>query len=112
MGYKETLDSLSEKISGEVTIGDNSAHSIEGIGNCTLKLKSGNTLLLKDVLYVRGIKRNLISLTTLEDDGHNVAFVDGKVLTWAKNSSIKKEKFIGQRKGYLYELNIDSSQSI
>ena len=47
MGYKETLDSLSEKISDEVTIGDNSAHSVEGIGNCTLKLKLGNTFLLE-----------------------------------------------------------------
>ena len=45
MGYKETLDSLSEKANGEVTIGDNSAHSIEGIGNYTLKLKTRNTLI-------------------------------------------------------------------
>ena len=79
--YKETLDSLSEKVNDEVTIGDNSAHSVEGIGNCTLKLKSGNSLLLKGVLYLLGIKRNLILVTALEDDGHNVAFVDGKVLT-------------------------------
>ena len=79
-GYKKTLDSLSEKVNGEVTIGDNSAHSVEGIGNCTLKLKLGNTLLLKGVLQVPWIKRNLISIATLEDDGHNVAFVDHKVL--------------------------------
>ena len=87
-------------------------HSVEGIGNCTLKLKSRNTLLLKGVLYVLGIKRYLISIITLEDDGHNVAFVNDKVLTWAKNSSIKKAKLIGQRRGYLYELNTKSSRSI
>lgn len=112
MGYKETLNSLSEKVNDEVAIGDNSAHSVERIGNCTLKLKSGNTLLLKGVHYVAGIKRNLISNIALEDDGHNVAFVDGKVLTWAKNSSIKKAKLIGQRKWYLYELKIEPSWSI
>ena len=95
IGYKEALDSISEKVNGEVTIGDNSAHSVKGIGNCTLKLKSGSSLLLKGVLYVPGIKRNLISVTTLEDDGHNVAFMDGKVISWAKNSSIKKAKLIG-----------------
>ena len=100
MGYKETLDFLSKKVKGEVTIGDNSTHSIKGIGSYTLKLKIGNTLLLKDVLYVPGIKRNLISITALEDDGQNVAFMDSKVLTCAKNSSIKKAKVIGQRKGY------------
>ena len=79
--YKEALDSISEKVNGDVTIGDNSAHSVKGIGNCTLKLKLGSSLLLKGVLYVPGIKRNLISVTTLEDDGHNVAFMDGKVIT-------------------------------
>ena len=74
-----------------------------------MKLKSGNSLLLKGVLYVPGIKRNLISVTTLEDDGHNVAFMDSKLMTWAKNS-FKKAKLIGQRKGYLYELNSKPSQ--
>ena len=65
-----------------------------------------------EVLYVPGIKRNLISVTALEDDGHNVAFIDGKVITWAKNSSIKKAKSIGLRKGYLYELNSEHCQPI
>ena len=36
--------------------------------------------------------------------------MDGKVMTWSKNSSIKKSKLIGQRKGYLYELNIEPIQ--
>ena len=63
--YKEALDSISEKVNGEVTIGDNSTHSVEGIGNCTLKLKLRNSL-LEGVLYVLGIKRNLISVTALE----------------------------------------------
>ena len=102
-GYKEALDSISKKVNGEVTIGDNSTHSVKRIGNCTLKLKSGNSLLLKGVLYIPRIKRNLISVTTLEDDGHNIAFMNDKVRTWAKNS-FKKAKLIGQRKGYLYEL--------
>ena len=70
-GYKEALNFISKEVDGEVTIGDNSAHSVEGIGNCTLKLKSGSSLHFKRVLYVLGIKRNLILVTTLEDDGHN-----------------------------------------
>ena len=38
--------------------------------------------------------------------------MDDKVLTWAKNPSIKKAKLIGQRKGYLYELNTEYSRPI
>ena len=67
-GYKEALDSISEEVDGEVTISDNSTHFVKGIGNCTLKLKSDSSLHLKGVLYVPGIKRNIILVTTLEDD--------------------------------------------
>ena len=63
-GYKETLDFLSEKVNGEVTIGDNSAHLVEGIGNCTLKLKTRNTLLLKGVLYVPRFKKPNLNYNT------------------------------------------------
>ena len=66
-----------------------------------MKLKSGSSLHLKIVLYVPRIKKNLILVTTLEDARHNVVFMDGKVMTWAKNSSFKKAKLIGQRKGYI-----------
>lgn len=38
--------------------------------------------------------------------------MDGKVMTWSKNSSFKKSKLIGQRKGYLYELNIEPIQAL
>ena len=63
--YKEASNSILEKVNGEVTIGDNSIHLVEGIRNCTLKLKSGNSLLFKGIIYVLGIKRNLISITAL-----------------------------------------------
>ena len=58
-GYKEALDSISEEVDGKVTVGDNSAHLVKGIGNCTLKLKSGSSLHLKRVLYVPRIKQHL-----------------------------------------------------
>ena len=108
--YKEVLGSISEEVNDEVTIGDNSTHSVKGIGYCTLKLKSVISLHLKGVLYVPRIKRNLIFVTPPEDDEHKVAFMDGKVMTWSKNSSFKKSKLIGQRKGYLYELNTEPIQ--
>ena len=77
-----------------------------------MKLKSGISLHLKRVPYAPGIKRDLIFVTMLEDDGRNVAFMDGKVMTWCKNSSFKKSKLIGQRKGYLYELNMEPIQTL
>ena len=88
----------------EVTISDDSAHSVKGIRTCTIKLKSGNSIHLSGVLYVPGIKRNLISISALEDDSYKIAFMEGKVLAWPKNSTIKKALTIGVWQGLLYEL--------
>ena len=56
------------------------------------------------MLYVPGMKRNLVSISALEDKGYRVTFVDGKVLTWNKYSSINIEKLIGVREEILYRL--------
>ena len=52
---------------------------------------------MSNVLYVPGLKKNLLSIFTLEDKGYRVAFVDGKVLTWPKESSIDSARVIGIR---------------
>lgn len=103
-GFREVLDSMKEENDEEVTIGDDSTHPVKGVGTCTIKLNSSVSLQVRGVLYVPGIKRNLVSISTLEDNGYRVTFMDNKVLAWPKNSSIKKAKTTGQRQGYLYEL--------
>ena len=69
-GYQDNLESMEIETDEEVTISDDSAHLVKGIGTCTIKLKSGNSIQLFGVLYVPGIKRNLISISALEDDGY------------------------------------------
>lgn len=104
IGFREVIDFIREENNEEVTIGDDSTHLVKGLGNCTIKLKSGVSLQLKGALYVPGIKRNLVSISALKDNGYKVTFMDNKVLAWLKNSSIKKSSTIGQRQDYLYEL--------
>ena len=43
---------------------------------------------MKDVLYVLGLKKNLLSILGLEKKGFRVAFVDGQVLMWPKGKTI------------------------
>lgn len=64
------------------------------------------------VLFVPGIKRNLVSISALEENGYRVIFMDGKVLAWPKNSTIKKGQTIGTRQGYLYKLCTESDQAL
>ena len=44
---------------------------------------------MKDVLFVLGLKNNLLSISTLEYRGYIVAFMDGQVLVWPNGSSIE-----------------------
>lgn len=67
--YQDNLESMQIEIDEEVTISDDSAHSVKGIRTYTIKLKSENSIQLSGVLYVPGINMNLISISTLEDDG-------------------------------------------
>ena len=50
---------------------------------------------MKDVLYVLGLKKNLLSISALGKKGFGVAFVDGNVLMWKKGKTIGDEVEIG-----------------
>jgi hypothetical protein len=39
---------------------------------------------MKDVLYVPGLTKNLLSISALENKGFKVSFIDEEVLMWAK----------------------------
>ena len=41
------------------------------IGTITFEREFGNPLLLKDVMHVLGLKKNLVSVAMLEDNGSN-----------------------------------------
>ena len=54
------------------------------------------------MLYVHDLKKNLVSISAMEDKGFKVAFVDGKLLIWKKN--FKGALSIGFRVDTLYQV--------
>ena len=99
-GYKENLSEIVEKESHLcVVFEDDANYIVKGSGATSLQLESKYML---HVLYVLGMKRNLVSISALEDKGYNVAFLDGKVLAWHKNSSMDTTKETGVREENLY----------
>ena len=60
--------------------------NVKGVGNSAFQLDSDIPLQLSEVLYVPGMKRNLVSVSTLKDKGYKVTFSEGKVLAWHMNS--------------------------
>jgi hypothetical protein len=59
---------------------------------------------MKDVLYVPGLTKNLISISTLDKKGFKVAFIDGEFLMWPKEKTIECAVVIGTKEGGLYKL--------
>jgi hypothetical protein len=59
---------------------------------------------MKDVLYVPGLTKNLLSISTLEKKGFRVAFIDGEVLMCPKGKTMEEAIVIGKEEGGLYML--------
>ena len=55
-------------------------------------------------MYVPGLKKNLVSISTLEDKGMRVSFIKGKVLTWPVGSPMRYAFTLGSRFEGLYRV--------
>ena len=84
-----------------MTLGDDYQYPIKGVEESNHKLNSGNSLKMKDVLYVLGLKKNLLSISALEKKGFRDAFIDGEVLMWAKGETLNKAIIIGNEEKWL-----------
>eukprot|EP00253_Pinus_taeda_P029696 PITA_29696 len=102
-GYKEVLHNLIEKETNlEIVLRDNMKYPVKGVGNVSLKLNQGNMIHLQDVLYVPDLKKNLVSISAMEDKGYKVTFNDGKVRIWKNN--VKDAFTLGFRVDSLYQV--------
>ena len=70
-----------------VKLGDDYQYPIKGSGESSYMLKSGKSMMMKDVLFVPGLNKNLLSIFALDAKGMRVTFVDGQVLMWPKGKS-------------------------
>ena len=79
-GFKESLSRHEQKESPhKVMLEYDSQYPIKGLGEPSYKLDSGNPMKMKDVLYVPGLKKNLLSISALDKKGFRVSFVDRKI---------------------------------
>ena len=74
-GFKESIVKLSEHESPhKVKLGDDYQYPIKGGEESSYKLDSDNSLTMREVLFVLGLKKNLLSISALM----RVAFIDGQ----------------------------------
>ena len=88
-GFKDSISNVRKKrFHTKVELGDNGTYAIEGIVSTSLRLESGWSLHLEEVLYVPGLKKNLLSIGVLEDKGYTVAFTKGKAIMWPSGGNM------------------------
>ena len=61
-----------------IEMGNDGRYSATVIRTITFKRDSGKPFMLKDVMHVPGLKKNLVSVAMLEDRGYDVVFSEGK----------------------------------
>ena len=67
---------------------------------------------MKDVLYVPGLKKNIISISALCAKGIRVSFVNGQVLMWPRGKTIEDATMIGEEYGGLYKIKGQPEQAL
>jgi hypothetical protein len=105
-GMRSVFLSVSKKDSYcYVKSGMHTMHAVKGVGCVRVQLESGVSLEVAGVMYVLGLKVNLLSVSTLEHMGYAVTFEDGQVLI----SSVRVDTQdavvrLGIREGMLYRV--------
>ena len=90
-GHREWLVDLDERKKSIVRFANNRVIQAEGAGNVVVTKQDGKQAIISDVLYVPGMKSNLISLGQLLEKGYSVRTVDNllEVCDAAKKTVIK-----------------------
>jgi hypothetical protein len=61
---------------------------VEAIGDISLELADGFMILLRDVLFIPLLHRNLISVSHLDKDSYKCYFAHGKCAIWFKDACV------------------------
>jgi hypothetical protein len=100
---REHLTDLTQCGDAEVVLGDDREVKVVGCGTVSFRRESLPPMTLTEVLYVPGLKKNLVSVSTIEEKGYEILFRDGQVLLFPRGSSITSAKVIGTRHERLYK---------
>jgi hypothetical protein len=89
----------------EVVLGDDNIVTAVGVGTLTFDRGPKPPLKVSDVLYVPGMKKNLISVSALEDRGYDVLFRRGQVLIYPRGTPASSAREIGVRHAKVYKFS-------
>ena len=105
-GNKKFFINLEEKdLQIHIDMGNDVRYNVNKIGRITFQRESSTPLTLKYVMYVPGLKKNLVSVDMFEDCGYGVIFSEGKVFLHHK-ATLQVKKIVFRVKN-LYKLDAE-----
>jgi len=96
----------------DIILGDDSVVRVAGIGEVSFQREHGAPLRLTDVLYVPGLRKNLVSVSCIEDKGFVVLFEKGQVYIYPQGGSRADSRVIGVRQGRMYRLVFEAGGAL
>jgi hypothetical protein len=84
-------------------VADGREVKVEGVGTLPLPLHDSFTLYLNNIIYVPSLRRNLISVASLEDEGYECLFENNKCTIKFNDVIIG----LAPRRGMLYMLSLN-----
>ena len=73
--HREIIQNYATCDFGKVYLADGSALDVVGMGDARILLPNGFVWLLEKVRHIPNLRRNLISVGQLDDEGHTILFV-------------------------------------
>jgi len=108
---KSLFSILEEKyLKMRIEMGDDGKYSVSAVGTIAFQRENGVPITLTDVKYVPGLKKNLVSVATLEDKGYDVVFSKGKM--FLRHIAMSETKRIGIWVKNLYKLEVDDCAAL
>ena len=87
-----------ESKKSRVKLTDNSSLQEEGTGNIIFQMSNGGKSMIKDVLYIHGIKYDLLSVGQLVEKGFSIFMKDGVLKLFdTKNNLVLKSPLSKKR---------------
>lgn len=93
-----------------IELGDDRRYLAKGAGTVRFEMESRNPLYLRDVLYIPGLKKYLVSVATLENKGYEIIFSKGKA--YIKPSISLAAKQIEVTMKNLYKLQVETTTTL
>jgi hypothetical protein len=95
-----------------IELGDDMRYKAQGVGIVSFQRDLGKPLRFADVLYVLRLTKNLILVSTLEDNEYEVTFRKGRVFDRPTGSSEKMDIMIGVREEKVYKLQFQPGRAL